>query len=195
MKKILFTVSIIVSIGMIAGCSKKTNESKEQSQQQNLSPGASAIPNAVAGIHWTVPQGWTSLPKQQMRAATYKVPSPKEGVEPGDCGVFYFGNGQGGTVEDNLKRWISQFENGGKHEFSSTVINNLKVNTVQVVGTYLAPSGAMMESTDKKPNYRLLGAIVEAPQGMVFFKFTGPAQTVEANEPAFNQLVSSLSKD
>jgi hypothetical protein len=195
MKKSLLVVSIIISIVLIDGCKKKANESKEQSQQLNAGPGATAAPNDVAGIHWTVPQGWTAQPRQQMRAATYTVPAPKEGIEPGDCGIFYFGSGQGGTVEDNLNRWISQFEKGGKHEFSGKEINSLKVTTIQIAGTYLSPTGAMMESKDKRPNYRLLGAIVEAPQGTVFFKFTGPAQTVEATESNFNQLINSMAKD
>ena len=195
MKRIFLVVSLIASITLITGCTKKTTDSKEQSLQNNAAIGATAAPNDVAGIHWTVPQSWTTQPKQQMRAATYAVPAPKEGIDPGDCGVFYFGSGQGGTVEDNLKRWISQFENGGKHEFSDKEINGLKVTTIQIAGTYLSPTGAMMESKDKRPNYRLLGAIVEAPQGMVFFKFTGPAQTVDANESNFNQLVNSMGKD
>ena len=195
MRKSLLVVSIVASIGLIAGCSKKTNESKEQSQQQTAGPGAAAIPNSVAGIHWTVPQGWTAEPRQQMRAATYKASAPKEGIEPADCGVFYFGNGQGGTVEDNLNRWISQFEKGGKHEFSNKIVNGLKLTSIQIAGTYLSPAGAMMESTVRKQDYRLLGAIVEGPQGMVFFKFTGPAQTAGAHEANFNQLVSSLAKD
>jgi hypothetical protein len=195
MKKSLLVVSIIVSIVFIHGCKKKANESKEQSQQQNAGPGATAAPNAVAGVHWNVPQGWIAQAKQQMRAATYMAPAPKEGLEPGDCGVFYFGSGQGGTVEDNLNRWISQFEKGGKHEFSGKETNGLRVTTIQIAGTYLSPTGAMMESKDKKPNYRLLGAIVEAPQGTVFFKFTGPAQTVDANESNFNQLINSMAKD
>ena len=199
MKNVLLTISVIVSISLISGCTKKKSESKEQSQQQNTQPGAgtaiAAAPNDVAGIHWTVPQTWTAQPKQQMRAATYRVPSPKEGVDPGDCGVFYFGKGQGGTVEENLNRWISQFEKGGKHEVSSKDVNNLKVTTIRVTGTYLAPSGPMMESQDKKAGYKLLGAIVEGPEGLVFFKFTGPAQTVDANEAIFSQLVESLTKD
>jgi len=195
MKKTPLFVSVVVSLVLLFGCAKKTNESQQQSQQQGTSPGAEAIPNSIAGVHWTVPQGWTARPKLQMRAATYEVPSPIQGVEPGDCGVFYFGNGQGGSVNENLNRWISQFESGGKHAFASKEVNNLKVTMIQVSGTYLSPSGPMMESQAKKPNYRLLGAIVESPQGLVFFKLTGPAQTIDASESGFNQLVNSLTKD
>jgi len=195
MRRFIGVLSFAVAVALIAGCTKKSNESKTESQQGSTPSGGMAIPDAVAGIHWTVPRGWTAQPKQPMRAATYTVPSPKTDIAAGDCGVFFFGQGQGGTVEDNLDRWVSQFENGGKHEFGNKEINNLKVTTIRVSGTYLAPSGPMMESQGKKPNYRLLGAIVEAPDGMVFFKFTGPAQTVDASESNFNNLLNSLAKD
>jgi hypothetical protein len=52
----------------------------------------------------------------------------------------------------------------------------------------------MMESQGKKENYRLLGAIVEAPEGLVFFKFTGPAKTIAAADTEFDALIGSVSK-
>jgi hypothetical protein len=64
-----------------------------------------------------------------------------------------------------------------------------------VEGTYLNPGGGMMTSQGKKPGYRLLGAIVEAPQGRVFFKMTGPAATVAAARAAFDGLVASIVKE
>ena len=41
------------------------------------------------------------------------------------------------------------------------------------------------------PGYRMLGAIVEGPQGSIFFKFTGPAKTVAANQAAFDKMLAS----
>jgi hypothetical protein len=79
-------------------------------------------------------------------------------------------------------------------ERSSRDVNGMKVTLVKVSGTYLAPSGPMMQSQGKKENYRLLGAIVEGPEGSVFFKFTGPANTISAAEESFNTLISSLTK-
>jgi hypothetical protein len=43
-----------------------------------------------------------------------------------------------------------------------------------------------------KSGYRLLGAIAEGPQGSLFFKFTGPAKTVAANQAAFQKMIQSL---
>jgi len=51
-----------------------------------------------------------------------------------------------------------------------------------------------MQSQGSRPNYRLLGAIVEAPGGLVFFKCTGPAATIATAEKGFAALVASLRK-
>ena len=79
-------------------------------------------------------------------------------------------------------------------ERSSREVNGMKVTLVSISGTYLSPGGPMMQSQGKKENYRLLGAIVEGPEGSVFFKFTGPAHTVAAAEATFNTFISSLAK-
>jgi hypothetical protein len=126
-----------------------------------------------------------------MRVATYAVPGPK-GAEAGECAVFFFGPGQGGGVSDNVARWSKQFEGAPKAATRATVVSGLKVTRTEVRGTYLAPGGPMMQSTGTRPGYRLLGAIVEAPEGNVFFKLTGPSATVGAAEPAFEALVSSV---
>jgi hypothetical protein len=146
----------------------------------------------VAGVQWTVPARWKQQPPRQMRIATYSV--PEGDGEEGECAVFYFGSGQGGDVAGNISRWASQFEGAPAPEQSSKVVNGLKVTMVSLAGSYLAPAGPMMQSQGKRENYRLLGAIVEAPEGSVFFKFTGPANTVRAAEGEFNALVNSLSR-
>ena len=55
--------------------------------------------------------------------------------------------------------------------------------------------GPMFQSGSvKKPNYKMLGAIVEAPEGNVFFKLTGPEKTVMGTEDEFQKLLNSLRK-
>jgi hypothetical protein len=49
-----------------------------------------------------------------------------------------------------------------------------------------------MQSQGKRAGYRLLGAIVEGPGGLIFFKFTGPAPTVAAAQAEFDALVASI---
>ena len=156
-------------------------------------PAAPAPPASAGAIAWKVPARWTAGPGSAMRVATYAVPAAK-GAEKGECAVFFFGPGQGGGVDDNVARWGKQFEGAPKPERSTATVAGLHVTRAAVAGTYLAPGGPMMQSTGKKTGYRLLGAIVEAPGGNVFFKLTGPAATVAAAQADFDALVASIRK-
>jgi hypothetical protein len=152
---------------------------------------APPLPSSAGGISWTVPARWTAGQGSSMRVATYAVPAPRA-AEAGECAVFFFGPGQGGGVEDNVARWARQFEGAPKATTRTLQSAGLRVTRAEVAGTYLAPGGPSMQSTGKKAGYRLLGAIVEAPGGNVFFKLTGPAATVAAAQAEFDALVASV---
>jgi hypothetical protein len=122
------------------------------------------------------------------------VPAASGDAEGGECAVFHFGGDQGGAVQANITRWVGQFENPDKPVQSETEIDGMKVTTVTVNGTYLAPGGPMMQSQGKKENFRLLGAIVEGPEGSVFFKLTGPVKTLKAAQKDFESLAASVHK-
>jgi hypothetical protein len=141
-----------------------------------------------AGIHWTVPSNWKSEGERPMRLATYQV------AEEGECAVYYFGQGQGGGVEANIDRWKGQFE-GSKDapKVEKRTIHGLKVTTLDVSGAYTGMGGPRAPQGPPKQGYRLLGAIVEGPQGSIFFKFAGPMKTVAQNQSAFDKMLSTLS--
>jgi len=152
-----------------------------------------ATGGTAGGVKWTVPATWTEQPARQMRVATYTIPAAK-GADAGECGVFYFGKGQGGSIEENAARWGSQFEGGGSPKTSVETIAGFKVHRVRTAGTYLAPGGPMMQSQGKKPGWQLSGAIVEASEGNVFFKCVGPEKTIAGAEPDIDALLKSLKK-
>ena len=156
-------------------------------------PGADQ-PAADPGLTWTAPAQWSAQGARPMRLATYSVPAAKSGGEAGECAVFYFGPGQGGGVEDNIERWIGQFENPGTPLRTTQTVRGIPVTRVKVHGAYLAPGGPNMESQGSKPDYALLGAIVSGPRGAVFFKLTGPAKTVAAAAADFDRMLASFRK-
>ncbi len=182
---------LIASVLLMAGCGGKQDQSPQQTQLPN--PIHGIVSNSAAGVSWSVPSGWTIGPARQMRVATYTVPAAEGDEEAGECAVFYFGKDQGGNVEANINRWARQFEGSPDVERSSKEINGLNVALVKIAGTFLSPGGPMMQSQGRKDDYRLLGAIVEAPQGSVFFKCTGPSNTISSAEEEFGALVESLS--
>jgi hypothetical protein len=126
-----------------------------------------------------------------MRVATYAIEGAK-GAGAGECAVFYFGPGQGGRVDDNIQRWVRQFKESPTPRREKRTVAGVSVTWVDIEGTYLNPGGGMMQSRGERPDYRLLGAIVEAPGGNVFFKLTGPRATATAAEAAFNGLLGSI---
>src|SRR6185295_17892685 len=71
---------------------------------------APAFADSAGGLTWAAPATWKTDPPRQMRAATYKIPAAKGDAEDAECAVFYFGQGQGGSVDMNVQRWVGQFE-------------------------------------------------------------------------------------
>ena len=136
-----------------------------------------------------------------MRVATYTIAAVAPDHHDGECGVYYFGSGQGGSVEANLDRWVGQFlQADGKPsraaaKIEKRTVHGLAIATVDVSGAYTGMGGPMAHPGQPEPGYRLLGAIVEGPQGSVFLKFTGPAQTVAHNLPAFDKMLASFTPE
>ena len=109
--------------------------------------------------------------------------------------VFNFGSG-GGSLQDNINRWIGQFQNAIGSPANGTVahreIHGLAVSTVGVSGTYLASGGPMMSRTTSKPGFCMLAAVVETSAGPWFFKLTGPAKTVAKWAQSFQSFIDSI---
>ena len=161
---------------------------------------ASAWAGSAAGLTWTAPSGWKSEGPRPMRAATYTTAAAPGDAEGGECVVNYFGAGQGGGVDANLKRWIGQFQapGGGPADslakVSKKTINGVPVTLVDITGTYLFKPFPMAPQATPKAGYRMLAAMAEGPQGTVFFKFTAPKKTTDAAESQFNGMIDSLKK-
>ena len=76
-------------------------------------PEMGSAPTQAAGIAWTVPTGWEAGPARQMRVATYRIHAIAGDPEDAECAVYFFGTGQGGTVDANLKRWAESVHVAG----------------------------------------------------------------------------------
>ncbi len=157
-----------------------------------------ARPLGPGGIAWTVPTGWEMGPEHQMRIATYRIHAIAGDPDDAECAVYFFGTGQGGSVEANLSRWAGQFtgpDGQAPKEAPKTDqrrVGGLKISTLTASGTYLGAGGMMGQPSAPKPNYRMRAAIVEAPEGLVFFKLAGPVNTVASSEKDFDALLNSV---
>jgi len=131
-----------------------------------------------------------------MRAATYSIALAAGDSGPAECVVNYFGPGQGGSVAANIERWRGQIVGaGGKPADAKVTTRTTRGVTITVVdstGSYTGLGGPMAGTGKAVPGYRLLGAIAAGPQGNVFFKLTGPAKTIAAQQAAFERLLASI---
>jgi len=174
-----------VALLLLPGCKKP---------DERAVPSLSEDKGAAAGASWNIPARWTIGADRAMRVATYVVPPAAGDEEGAECAVSFFGTGQGGDVEMNIQRWVSQFENPSTPERNTYSVAGMDVEVVNVKGTYLAPGGPMMQSQGKKEGYQMIGAIAPAPEGMLFFKMTGPTATVTSGADEFVAMVKSLQK-
>jgi hypothetical protein len=196
MKRLLSAMMVVVAAGVAQAQTQQTPPAPQAQQ------GAPAPQDALeaGGLTWTAPPVWEAQPARPMRVATYKIAPAKGDSEAAELAIFYFGAGQGGAVDANVARWLGQFQKADGTPVTDKdartkkdTVNGLSLTTVDVKGTYTG-GGPMMGPSTPKPGYRLMGAIVEGPEGPVFFKLTGPERTVASGEKGFRKLLESVKK-
>jgi hypothetical protein len=97
----------------------------------------------------------------------------------------------GGSVDDNVERWIEQFETGAKVDRRAKTVHGLRVTVVRVAGTFAGGTG-MAAAAESLPGWVMLAAIVEADGLPYFFKLIGPAAGVDRASPSFDRLVGGI---
>ena len=99
-----------------------------------------ALAASVAGLKWTAPSTWKVEAARPMRAATYTLPLSFGDAGSAECAVYFFGAGQGGSVEANLDRWKGQILGPtGKPadaQIQKRTIHSLPVTTIDPTGSY-----------------------------------------------------------
>jgi len=154
------------------------------------------LAESASGVKWKMPASWKAQGERPMRVATYTIPAAAGDKDPGELAVFYFGPGQGGGVQANIDRWQGQVtQKTGPAKTAKMTVAGMPVTSVDVSGTYALSAGPMAPTPVNKTGYRMLGYIVEAPKGAVFFKLTGPAKTVGANEAAYLGMIKGIVKE
>ncbi len=195
---IVFAISVLALV--LSGCNTESEEAAKAAQPGSAavttpSVSGTATPNPH-GLKFSAPPGWISeTPSSSMRQAQYRLPKAKGDSEDAELAVFYFGSG-GGSAQDNINRWIGQFQAPGGAAANGTVthreVHGMAVSMVDVSGTYMSASGPMMSTTSPKPGFRMLAAVVETPAGPWFFKMTGPAKTVANWTQSFQSFIDTV---
>ncbi|MCA9248219.1 MAG: hypothetical protein KDA42_13920 [Planctomycetales bacterium] len=144
------------------------------------------------------PADWKRVqPRVRIVEAEFAIPASEGDDNDGRLTVM----GAGGSIEQNIDRWIGQFtqaDGGSTKERTKTEkksIAGCEVHLVDIAGTFSDRRGPFAPAVER-PDYRMLAAIVETGKfGNYFVKFYGPVKTVSDNEKAFEEMIAHLKKN
>jgi len=150
----------------------------------------------AGSITFQAPKTWKSeRPSNGMRKAQMKVEAVGTDPEPAELAVTSFAGGAG-SLDANVKRWEAQFTDADgktpKAKVDTKKGKNVEVTRVEVTGRFVAAMTPGQPGQNNKPNYRLLGAIVQTPEASYYFKLTGPDKTVASTTKAFDAMIESM---
>lgn len=140
----------------------------------------------IGTVRFDRPEGWSySRPEDGVRAAQLEK---KSSGAPLRITFTRFPPGSGGTVQANVDRWIGQFlGTDSPAEVQTPADAALALTLVKITGVMRGgtPGGPAKDS----PDTLLLGAILQAPDGLVVVKLSGPKAAVSREEKIFSELV------
>jgi len=146
----------------------------------------------IGNLSANVPDTWTGIrPSSSMRLMEFRL-----GVAADDATLAIFKH-IGGTIDNNLERWSGQFGyslSDSEVNIRAENINGMQVSIISILGTY-TNTMAFSDATQPKPNYRLLGAIADTPDGLYYFKLTGPNTVITGRLEEFTLFIQSLRYD
>lgn len=180
-----FTLSTILSLCVFASHSFGQDK-----------PGSTFTVGSGA-VSVTAPAGWVKKePMSNIIEAEYSIPPVGGDEMAGRLTAM----GAGGSLEDNVNRWIGQFAGPGgaaaKPQRDKTTVEGAQIEIVDLSGAYKDSMGGGPFSGGKtvtRENYRMLGAIIQTnSKGNYFLKLYGPKATIDASAPAFHEMVKSV---
>jgi hypothetical protein len=178
---------------VLALCLGSVEPSIGQERQKEKKDGA---PVKLDGLQSRVPADWQEEPTAgSFRLKQFRLAPIGDEKANAEVVIFYFGEGQGGSAEDNVKRWKGLFAAPeGKKIDDVTKVEKMKVVDVPVTyvdihGTHLArfPPFDPKAKITPRPNYRMVGVVFESKKGPYFIRMLGPEGTVAHYKKGFDE--------
>jgi hypothetical protein len=142
----------------------------------------------IDGLKSKAPDSWKkAAPANAMQYAVFNLPKADGDADDASLIIYFFGPGQGGTPEANVKRWKDQFKApaGEKAKVEKFKVGDVETTVVDVAGTWLFRPRPGDPNVTEKPDHRLIGVVFASPKGPYFFRLVGPAKTVEKHHGDF----------
>jgi hypothetical protein len=97
----------------------------------------------------------------------------------------------GGSVEANIDRWKGQFDPQPQEASQDEIdVAGLKITVVDFSGDYNDQRGPFAPAV-KRPDYRMIAAIIPIDGQLHFIKATGPQKTIAESADAIHEFIRS----
>lgn len=149
---------------------------------------------AFLGLEAPKPASWQwQPPRNAMITTNYTVPAPAdvENARAAHLNVYFFGEGMGGPIQDNVDRWKNQFRSADGYEVEP-IVDEFEIDSMPVTFVELEGEWMQMGASWYTPNQLFLAAIIDAPAGRIFIRFAGDQKTIEHNRDSFMEMVHGL---
>ena len=183
-------LSLLLALSMLALCRGDVLFAAEAEDTKPIT-----VSLADGAITMSAPGDWQrKKPRNNIIDHEFALPAVEGDAAHGRLTIMQ----AGGSVEDNISRWIGQFKQpDGKSTRDRAVIEEVKLggqkaHTVDISGTFSDRRGPFAPAVERE-NYRMLAAIVVTEDhGQQFIKLYGPRKTIAAHEKAFANFLKSL---
>jgi hypothetical protein len=185
----------------------KVNEDGKLVQKKQLEYQMSGIPFdlngkpvVVGGMTFTPATQWQDFGPSKSRVAGYAYGPLKDEPDSATVLVTFTPGGGADDISRQQEQWFSQMALlDGRDPHTGAIqydlqIDGMTVHMMSLFGIYIIPAApGSYQKIEKKP-YRLLAAIVEAPDGNVHLKLTGPDYTATIMIEAYMTMIKSIKK-
>lgn len=152
---------------------------------------------------------WVTIREEEIsRIAAFFLPAPGEELPVGRLSVYWFGSFGAGTVMDNLENWAGELDTGMEHPLDQARVSQTPVfgyTLTQISaeghrsvfedpqsGTAATNPEAEVTASPLVTDWALEAAVLETPEGPIYVKAEGPAETIRWNRPAIQSFYQSL---
>jgi len=141
-------------------------------------------PTGQGSLKWSLPKGWSEVPGEGMRFATFKSPVPGKN----EATVVVLPGAAGGELA-NVNRWRGQIGLGPIDEAALAAARVVVKTKAGALNVYDFTSEGQTKS-------RMVTGLISTPDGNTWFlKLTGDAAPVAKAKPDFMRILESLRLD
>lgn len=166
----------------------------------NVPVDLNGTPVEIAGAIFVPDSKWEDLGSSGEMIAHYRYGPLEDETGQAEVTVFFFGD-KARDSEEIMDRWVDQISIADGRDARSTArvhsrqVGGMTAHVLSMDGIYTPPAdGFDQDDSPVRDYYRLVGVVVEAPQGDIYFKLTGPDYTGRVMINQFMNMIYRIKK-